>query len=83
LVVPVGLLMGTVAGYCGGIVDTVLMRLTDVALAFPKIVLALAFAAAVGRGVLNGVIAVSNTAWPPYARLARAESLRLAQADYI
>ncbi|WP_062610875.1 nickel transporter permease [Caballeronia calidae] len=83
LVVPVGLLIGTVAGYCGGIVDTVLMRLTDVALAFPKIVLALAFAAALGPGVLNAVIALSITAWPPYARLARAESLRLAQADYI
>ncbi|WP_250472171.1 nickel transporter permease [Caballeronia sp. GAFFF1] len=83
LVVPIGLLIGTVAGYCGGFVDTVLMRLTDVALAFPKIVLALAFAAALGPGVLNAVIAISITAWPPYARLARAESLRLAQADFI
>ncbi|WP_409014946.1 nickel transporter permease [Caballeronia sp. LP006] len=83
LVVPVGLLMGTVAGYCGGFVDTVLMRITDVALAFPKIVLAVAFAAALGPGVLNAVIAISITAWPPYARLARAESLRLAQADFI
>ena len=83
LVVPVGLLIGTVAGYCGGFVDTVLMRLTDVALAFPKIVLALAFAAALGPGVLNAVIAISITAWPPYARLARAESLRLAGADFI
>ncbi|WP_277183342.1 nickel transporter permease [Caballeronia sp. BR00000012568055] len=83
LVVPIGLAIGTVAGYFGGIVDTVLMRVTDVALAFPKIVLALAFAAALGPGVLNAVIALSITAWPPYARLARAESLRLAQADYI
>jgi peptide/nickel transport system permease protein len=83
LVVPVGVLIGTVAGYCGGFADTVLMRVTDVALAFPKIVLALAFAAALGPGVLNAVIALSITAWPPYARLARAESLRLAQADYI
>jgi peptide/nickel transport system permease protein len=83
LVVPVGLLIGTVAGYRGGWIDTVLMRITDVALAFPKIVLALAFAAALGPGVLNAVIALSITAWPPYARLARAESLRLAQADFI
>ncbi|KND61669.1 Dipeptide transport system permease protein DppC [Candidatus Burkholderia verschuerenii] len=83
LVVPLGLLIGTVAGYCGGFVDTVLMRITDIALAFPKIVLALAFAAALGPGVLNAVIALSITAWPPYARLARAESLRLANADYI
>ncbi|MFK4446299.1 peptide/nickel transport system permease protein [Caballeronia udeis] len=83
LVVPVGLLIGTTAGFCGGFVDTVLMRLTDIALAFPKIVLALAFAAALGPGVINAVIAISITAWPPYARLARAETLRLVQADFI
>lgn len=83
LVVPVGLLVGTASGFCGGFVDTVLMRLTDVALAFPKIVLALAFAAALGPGVFNAVIAISITAWPPYARLARAETLRLVQADFI
>ena len=83
LVVPIGLLIGTTAGFCGGFVDTVLMRLTDVALAFPKIVLALAFAAALGPGVFNAVIAISITAWPPYARLARAETLRLVQADFI
>jgi peptide/nickel transport system permease protein len=83
LVVPVGLLIGTTAGFCGGFVDTALMRLTDIALAFPKIVLALAFAAALGPGVINAVIAISITAWPPYARLARAETLRLVQADFI
>lgn len=48
IVVPIGLLIGTTAGYCGGFVDSVLMRITDIALAFPKIVLALAFAAALG-----------------------------------
>jgi peptide/nickel transport system permease protein len=83
LVVPIGLAVGTTAGFCGGFVDTVLMRLTDIALAFPKIVLALAFAAALGPGVINAVIAISITAWPPYARLARAETLRLVQADFI
>ncbi|KQR90309.1 D-ala-D-ala transporter subunit [Burkholderia sp. Leaf177] len=83
LVVPVGLLIGTTAGFCGGFIDTILMRLTDIALAFPKIVLALAFAAALGPGVINAVIAISITAWPPYARLARAETLRLVQADFI
>lgn len=83
LVVPVGLLIGTTAGFCGGAVDTVLMRITDVALSFPKIVLALAFAAAMGPGVINAVIAISITAWPPYARLARAETLKLVQADFI
>lgn len=75
--------IGTTAGYCGGLVDSALMRITDVALAFPKIVLALAFAAALGPGVVNAVVAISITAWPAYARLARAETLRIANADFI
>lgn len=83
IVVPIGLAIGTTAGYCGGLVDSALMRITDVALAFPKIVLALAFAAALGPGVVNAVVAISITAWPAYARLARAETLRIANADFI
>lgn len=83
IVVPIGLMICTTAGYCGGMVDSVLMRITDVALAFPKIVLALAFAAALGPGVINAVVAISITAWPAYARLARAETIRIAQADFI
>ncbi|WP_109479600.1 nickel transporter permease [Paraburkholderia sp. C35] len=83
VVVPIGLLIGTTAGFFGGWIDNVLMRVTDIALAFPKIVLALAFAAALGPGVINAVIAISITAWPAYARLSRAETLRLVQADFI
>jgi peptide/nickel transport system permease protein len=83
VVVPIGLLIGTVAGFIGGWIDVVLMRITDIALAFPKIVLALAFAAALGPGVINAVIAISITAWPAYARLARAETLRYVNADFI
>ncbi|KVD81954.1 D-ala-D-ala transporter subunit [Burkholderia sp. ABCPW 14] len=83
IVVPIGLAIGTTAGYCGGLVDSALMRITDIALAFPKIVLALAFAAALGPGVVNAVVAISITAWPAYARLARAETLRIANADFI
>ncbi|WP_414447360.1 nickel transporter permease [Burkholderia sp. 22PA0099] len=83
IVVPIGVLIGTTAGFVGGFVDSVLMRITDIALAFPKIVLALAFAAALGPGVVNAVVAISITAWPAYARLARAETLRIAQADFI
>jgi peptide/nickel transport system permease protein len=83
LVVPVGLAVGTLSGFLGGWVDTVLMRLTDIALAFPKIVLALALAAALGPGVINAVIAISITAWPAYARLARAETLRLVRSDFL
>ena len=84
LIAPIaGLLMGTVAGYLGGITDAVLMRITDVFLAFPRLVLALAFVAALGAGIENAVIAISLTAWPPYARIARAETLTIRAADHI
>ena len=83
LAAPVGLLVGTVAGYAGGWVDAVLMRITDIFLAFPRLVLALAFVAALGPGIENAVIAIAITSWPPYARIARAETLTLRQADYI
>lgn len=80
---PVGLLIGTLSGYFGGMVDTVLMRITDIFLAFPRLVLALAFVAALGPGIENAVIAIACTAWPPYARVARAETLVIRNADYI
>lgn len=83
IVVPVGLVVGTVAGYAGGIVDTVLMRITDIFLAFPRLILALAFVAALGPGIENAVIAIAITSWPPYARIARAETITVRGADFI
>lgn len=83
IVGPVGLLVGTVAGYAGGWLDTVLMRVTDVFLAFPRLILALAFVAALGPGIDNAIIAIAITAWPPYARLARAETLAIRHGDFI
>ncbi len=83
VVAPIGLAVGTTAGYLGGWIDTVLMRVTDIFLAFPRLVLALAFAAALGPGIENAVIAISLTAWPPYARLARAETITIAKSDFI
>jgi peptide/nickel transport system permease protein len=83
IVGPVGLAVGTIAGYLGGWVDTVLMRITDIFLAFPRLILALAFVAALGPGIENAIIAIAFTAWPPYARMARAETLTIRQADYI
>ncbi len=84
LIAPViGLFIGTVAGFAGGWVDQVLMRITDIFLAFPKLILALAFVAALGAGIGNAVLALALTAWPPYARLARAETLTIRNADYI
>jgi peptide/nickel transport system permease protein len=84
LIAPIaGLFVGTVAGYAGGWADTVLMRITDIFLAFPRLVLALAFVAALGAGIENAVIAIALTAWPPYARIARAETLTIRQSDFI
>ena len=78
-----GLLVGTAAGYFGGWVDAVLMRITDIFLAFPRLILALAFVAALGPGIENAVLAIALTAWPPYARVARAETLTVRHSDYI
>jgi len=83
IVGPVGLIIGTTSGYIGGIVDTVLMRIVDIFLAFPSLVLALAFSAALGPGIENAVIAISLAAWPPIARLARAETLIIRSSDYV
>lgn len=84
LIAPItGLFVGTVAGYVGGWADIVLMRITDIFLAFPRLVLALAFVAALGAGIENAVLAISLTAWPPYARIARAETLTIRSSDYI
>ena len=83
VVAPVGLAVGTLAGYLGGWIDVVLMRITDIFLAFPRLVLALAFAAALGPGIENAVIAISLTAWPPYARIARSETVTIAKSDFI
>ena len=78
-----GLIVGTVAGTIGGWTDRVLMRVTDIFLAFPRLILALAFVAALGPGIVNAIFAIALTAWPPYARVARAESLTVRRADYI
>jgi peptide/nickel transport system permease protein len=84
LTAPVfGLIVGTVAGYAGGWVDQVLMRITDIFLAFPKLILALALVAVLGPGMVNAVLAIAVTSWPPYARVARAEALTVRNSDYI
>ncbi|RVT83296.1 ABC transporter permease [Rhodobacteraceae bacterium CCMM004] len=80
---PIGLAVGATAGYLGGWFDIVAMRLVDVFLSFPSLILALAFVAALGPGIENAVIAISLSAWPPIARLARAEALTVRKSDYI
>ena len=80
---PLGMLIGVVGGYLGGAVDEILMRLADVFLAFPRLILAIAFAAALGPGVENAILAIAIAHWPSYARLARAETLNVKNNDYI
>jgi peptide/nickel transport system permease protein len=80
---PAGLIVGTVSGYAGGLTDKILMRVTDIFLAFPKLILALALVSALGPGIENAVIAIAVTSWPAYARIARAETLTHRRADFI
>jgi peptide/nickel transport system permease protein len=80
---PIGLIVGTAAGYLGGWLDAALMRITDVFLSFPSLILALAFVAALGPGIENAVIAIALTSWPPYARIARAETMTIRNSDFI
>lgn len=78
-----GMLVGIIAGYFGGKTDTVLMRIVDVFLAFPGMVLALAIAGFLGPGMVNAVIALAATNWTQYARLARSQVLTLKNENFI
>ncbi|MBN9305240.1 MAG: D-ala-D-ala transporter subunit [Devosia sp. 67-54] len=80
---PIGLIIGAVSGTVGGWTDRIFMRITDVFLAVPKLLLALAFVAALGPGIVNAALAITLTAWPPYARLARAEAMVVRNSDYV
>ncbi|MBP2194662.1 MULTISPECIES: ABC transporter permease [Pantoea] len=83
LTIPVGLLVGITAGYVGGWTERVLMRITDIFLSLPNLVIALAFVAMLGPGLMNGALALALTSWPPFARQARAETLALRRSDYL
>ena len=83
LIAPLGLVIGCISGYLGGTTDQILMRLTDVFLAFPRLILALAFVAAIKPGITSAIAAIALTAWPAYARLARAETLTIRNTDFI
>ncbi len=78
-----GLILGLLSGYFGGVLDEIIMRVTDIFLAFPRLVLAMAFAAALGPSLLNTMIAIAVTSWPVYARLARASTMQIRNEFYI
>ena len=79
----VGIMLGLVSGYYGGWVDRTLMQMTDVFLAFPGILLAIAFAAVLGAGLSNLILALCITSWVGYARLTRAQVLSLRQRQHV
>lgn len=83
ITLTIGTLMGLVAGYFGGWVDRMLMHITDVFLAFPGILLAIAFAAVLGPGLNNLVLALCLTSWVGYARLTRAQALSLRNRQHV
>ena len=81
--VTIGGILGSIAGYAGGWLDTVIMRLVDVTMAFPPIFLAMAIAAALGPGLRNAFFAMVIVWWPIYARLLRGQVLSIKHYDHI
>lgn len=79
----IGLSVGLIAGYYGGWVDRILMQVTEVFLAFPGILLAIAFVAVLGAGIDNLVLALSLTGWVSYARLTRGQTLSLRNRQHV
>src|SRR5438128_4613355 len=78
-----GTLVGLVAGYAGGLVDETLMRVTEVFLAFPPLILAMAIAGALGPSLTNAIIAIAAVTWAVYARLARGQILSLRHREFV
>lgn len=79
----VGCLLGAVAGYFGGIVDTIIMRFNDILMAIPRIVLAISIASALGPGLVNAMIAVAISSVPNFARIVRASTLTIKDQEFI
>jgi len=79
----IGILLGSIAGYCGGRIDTIIMRFTDIMLCFPTLFLILAVVAIVGPGIINIMIIIGFTSWMGIARLIRAEILTLKTRDFV
>jgi peptide/nickel transport system permease protein len=80
---PLGVLLGIVAGYFGGWIDEIIMRTADIFMAFPRLILAMAIGAALGPSLVNTMIAIAITMWPTYARLARGETLSIKERTFI
>jgi len=82
-VLVIGVVLGSIAGYFGGAIDEVIMRVTDIFLAFPSLVLAMAITIALGPGITTIMLALIIVSWPPYARLIRGDILSVREEDYV
>lgn len=83
LAVAIGILIGLISGYVGGSIDNALMRITDMFLSFPALILALAIAAMLRPGLVNVIVAIALSTWPQYARIVRAITLQIKSEPYI
>jgi len=83
IVVVVGIVLGSLAGYFGGLLDEVIMRITDIFMAFPTLILAMAIVSALGASLNSVIIALAAVSWPSYARLIRGDILQVREEDYI
>ena len=83
IAVPTGVILGGIAGLFGGWRDEVIMRITDVFLAFPSLILAMSFSAALGPSLFNAMIALSIVWWPMYTRLIRGQALAVREMNYV
>lgn len=78
-----GTVLGIISGYFGGVVDAVIMRIADMMIAFPGLVLAIAVAGLLGASIRNAVIAIAIVSWPKYARLARSLVMKIRHTDFV
>lgn len=83
IVVAIGIVLGSLSGYFGGLLDEIIMRITDIFLAFPALILAMAIVAAIGPSLRSVMIALIVVSWPSYARLIRGDILQVREEDYI
>ena len=79
----IGTILGSIAGFCGGAVDAIIMRISDMMISFPGMVLAIAVAGLMGASITNAIIALMVVSWTKYARLARSLVLKIRHSDFI
>ena len=82
-VLIIGITLGSIAGYFGGIIDEIIMRITDVFMAFPALILAMAITVALGPSLTSVIVALIIVSWPSYTRLVRGDILAIREEDYV